>query len=680
MVNVTEFFSRACQWLGRKTRKLPWIDIEGRQVLASGLFDAEYYCRQLRGRPDEAQGLRAPLKHYLVTGGFDGLNPSPRFDSTWYLTAYRDVHAAGFNPLVHYVQNGLSEGRIPAHGASPRKPARRLGANTDLYKKLWGGFHERALAELRRRVTEYRDPISAWHLCGWDYAHGDVERSLHWLQFAIAHTRGGVQRRHLVALSKCYTRLGAYRAIQVLLEELNNIELLGNALPYVQANGLRQSAADAQRMDALNGVFTDAGLIGIARRDPEQGWGLGNLAPAGDVPKCTREMPLVSVVVPAYNAGGGLAIALDSLLAQSWTQLEIIVVDDGSSDSTAQIAQAYAANDSRVRFIANDANQGAYVSRNNGMRAARGEFVTVHDSDDWSHPQKLEQHMQLLLANPNLIAVGSNWVRVSKDMCFIGHWLPAEEFLEPNVSAWVLRRKALAEMGGWDEVNVGADSEFVSRLRHHYGHQAMSVVAPSVPLSFALSSEGSLTRSKASHVKSLLFGMRRLYRESSRWWHQESQWRPVLGTLSEPVPPKSRPFPVPLGIVREGEKEYDCVVAADFSVEGPALDKTLKRLSDACATYDKVCLLHWPDFNGWLDGPIADKVFEFCQERGLHFAHWGLTLHASKVIVTDEKLVRTPPSDTVRLTGLERVENGQGGLCQPQHALLDYFRRGGINA
>src|SRR5690625_5532136 len=98
----------------------------------------------------------------------------------------------------------------------------------------------------------------------------------------------------------------------------------------------------------------------------------------------------------------------------------------------------------------------------------------------------------------------------------------------------MVRRSALDAMGGWDEVNVGADSEFVARLRHHYGHQAMSVVAPSVPLSFALSSEGSLTRSKASHVKSVLYGMRRLYQEGSRWWHQESQWRPELGKLSEP--------------------------------------------------------------------------------------------------------------------------------------------------
>src|SRR5690625_4342706 len=395
LVMASEFASKAYHWLGRKTRKLPLINFEGRQVLASGLFDAEYYCRQLEGRPDEAQGRSAPLKHYLLAGGFEGLNPSPGFDSHWYLSAYPDVLAAVFNPLVHYVQYCLSEGRLPAHGASLRRPVKLPRNDVALYKTLWGGFHHLARAELRRRVTERREPTAAWHLCGWEYAHGNMQRALHWLQFAVAHTRGGAQRRHLVALSKCYTRLGAHGAIRVLLDEPRNIELLGSALPYVQANALAQSDADAQRMDALNEVFTAAGLIGIARRDPEQGWGLGNLAPADDVPKCTREMPLVSVVVPAYNAGGGLAIALDSLLAQSWRELEVIVVDDGSSDSTAQIAQAYAANDSRVRFVPNETNQGAYVSRNNGMRAARGEFVTVHDSDDWSHPQKLEQHMQL---------------------------------------------------------------------------------------------------------------------------------------------------------------------------------------------------------------------------------------------------------------------------------------------
>jgi len=677
-VMASAFFRRAYRWLGRKARKLPWVNIEGRQVLASGLFDSEYYTRQLKGRPDESKGLESPLKHYLLVGGFEGLNPSEDFDSQWYVTTYPDVPAAGLNPLTHYVQHGLSEGRIPAHGASPRRPINPPSPELALYKALWGGFHHLARAELHRRATERRNSTAALHLCGWEYAHGDMRRALHWLHLAITHTRGGAQPNHLVALSKCYTHLGAYGAIRVLLEESKNAALLGNALPYVKANALAKSAEDAQRMDALNEVFASAGLTGVSRRDAELGWSLDNLGSLSDVPTCTLEMPLVSVIVPAYNAGSRLQIALDSLLRQSWTQLEIIVVDDGSSDNTAEIALAYAAKDPRVQFLANETNQGAYASRNNGMRAAKGEFVTVHDSDDWSHPQKLERQMRELLENSHLMAVGSSWVRVTNDMCFVGPWLPSERFVEPNVSSWIIRRAALDVIGWWDNVNVAADTEFLWRLRHHYGHDAMAVVVSHVPLSFALSDEGSLTRSKAGHVKSVYFGLRRLYREGCRWWHRKAQWRPVLHWEPGSAPPNSRPFPVPLGITREAGKTYDCVVVADFAVDGEALKDTLKILRQCGTTYRDLCLLHWPDFNGWLDAPIADEVLEYCQEHGLNFAHWGLTLKAPKAVLVDEHLWRNPPSDTVCLEGLERVENRRGGLCEFQDELLNYFRRGGI--
>lgn len=678
MLSTSEFANRACRWFGRKTRKVPLVNIEARQVLASGLFDSEFYCRQLKGRPDEIQGLKAPLRHYLFTGGFEGLDPSPAFDSDWYLAAYPDVRESELNPLVHYLQHGLAEGRLPAHGARPLRPAMRLRTGADLYRRLWGGFHHLVLPELRHRASEDLDHNAAWYLCGWEYVQGDMPRALHWLQLAIAHAPGGAQRRHLVALSKCYTGLNAYGAIRVVLEDAKNVERLGNTLPYVRANSLCQSETDAQRMDVLNEVFEGAELAGIARRDAGQGWSLDNLAPLREVPTCTLEMPLVSVVIPAYNAGSRLEIALDSLLEQSWTQLEIIVVDDGSKDNTAQIANDYATRDSRVQVLINRTNQGAYASRNNGMRAARGEFVTVHDSDDWSHPQKLERQMRVLLEDSHLMAVGSNWVRVNHDMCFVGPWLPGEAFLEPNVSSWIIRRSVLDAIGCWDEVSVAADSEFLWRLEHHYGHDAMRVVLPDVPLSFALSDEGSLTRSKAGHVKSVYFGLRRLYREGCRWWHREAQGRPVLHSLLASLPPKSRPFPVPLGITREAGKTYDCVVVADFTVEGQALEETLKILRECRADYEELCLLNWPDYNGWLDAPIADEVLTYCHEHGLHFAHWGLTLRACKAVLVGEQLWRNPPSDTVRLVGIERVENGLGELCEFQDELLNYFRCGGI--
>src|SRR5690606_31553875 len=88
-------------------------------VLSSDLFERDYYLRQVVGRSDESKARKAPLFHYLRVGGNEGLNPSPAFDSDWYLSVYTDVRDAGLNPLVHYLQHGLLEGRLPYLGAKP---------------------------------------------------------------------------------------------------------------------------------------------------------------------------------------------------------------------------------------------------------------------------------------------------------------------------------------------------------------------------------------------------------------------------------------------------------------------------------------------------------------------------------------------------------------------------------
>ena len=99
--------------------------------------------------------------------------------------------------------------------------------------------------------------------------------------------------------------------------------------------------------------------------------------------------PLISVIVPVYDVGKYLSTCLDSLLAQTWRNLEIIVVDDGSPDGSWDIMQDYAARDSRVRIFRKK-NGGVSAARNFGMDAAEGEYLGFVDPDDWVSPHYLE--------------------------------------------------------------------------------------------------------------------------------------------------------------------------------------------------------------------------------------------------------------------------------------------------
>lgn len=94
---------------------------------------------------------------------------------------------------------------------------------------------------------------------------------------------------------------------------------------------------------------------------------------------------LVSVVIPAHQAAGVLAVALESVLAQTYAELEVVVVDDGSTDGTAALVEGYAAEDARVRLVRQQ-NAGVSTARNRGMDEARGTFVTFLDADDWMEP------------------------------------------------------------------------------------------------------------------------------------------------------------------------------------------------------------------------------------------------------------------------------------------------------
>lgn len=175
----------------------------------------------------------------------------------------------------------------------------------------------------------------------------------------------------------------------------------------------------------------------------------------------TTTAPLVSVIIPAYNCSSFIAAALDSVLAQTMPDYEIIVVNDGSLDTPEleRVLQPYAAS---IRYI-KQANGGASAARNTAVRAARGRYLAFLDSDDIWLPHHLEHQTRLLLQDPSLGLVYSNGVRVKDDRLIAIAFdetpqsLPVNmvslllEKATVNTSSTVVIREAVVAAGLFDE-------------------------------------------------------------------------------------------------------------------------------------------------------------------------------------------------------------------------------------
>lgn len=124
-------------------------------------------------------------------------------------------------------------------------------------------------------------------------------------------------------------------------------------------------------------------------------------------------MELISVVVPVYNAGPYLRQCLNSLAAQTYPHVEIILVDDGSSDGSGQVCREYAERDGRFQYVRLSANRGPSAARNVGVRQAAGAFISFVDADDYVEPGLLERlHCSLTRNGADISACGADGIRL----------------------------------------------------------------------------------------------------------------------------------------------------------------------------------------------------------------------------------------------------------------------------
>ncbi len=119
--------------------------------------------------------------------------------------------------------------------------------------------------------------------------------------------------------------------------------------------------------------------------------------------------PTLSIIMPVYNAEAYLREAVESILAQTYTDFELIIVEDGSTDNSRKIIDSFT--DSRVKKLYNDGNKGIVFTRNRGMAAARGRYIAPFDADDIAHPEKFAKQIQFLEENPEYGLLGT-WAKL----------------------------------------------------------------------------------------------------------------------------------------------------------------------------------------------------------------------------------------------------------------------------
>lgn len=121
---------------------------------------------------------------------------------------------------------------------------------------------------------------------------------------------------------------------------------------------------------------------------------------------------LVSVIMPAYNAEKYIGKAIESILNQTYLRIELLIIDDVSTDSTMEVVARY--KDSRIRVFHNSQNQGIAYSRNVGLDNAKGEYIAILDDDDLATPQRIEKQVDFLENNPDIDFVGGKYQTIDE--------------------------------------------------------------------------------------------------------------------------------------------------------------------------------------------------------------------------------------------------------------------------
>ncbi|MCB1390639.1 MAG: glycosyltransferase family 2 protein [Rhodobacteraceae bacterium] len=563
------------------------LAMQARLIRSTYLFDVSYYCTTY---PDVIAAGMDPAEHYLHYGAALDRKPSFYFDTGFYRRQWPELATRAINPLVHYLLVGRNEdaATFPTDGT----PRDRIGHIRARLLNL--GQTEPALRALKDLTGPEADAetraLAERELGLWamrQHTLPGLETAL--AHFARARAAGADQamaEKLTVVELMCLHRLGRAAEGRARYEAA---ALCGHATPDALLARSTLEPTVAGRLGWINQALRRGGVSPVTLRE-------GAASPydrlTGSAPPVT-DGPKVTVLIAAYNCAATLPTSLRALQEQSWQNLEIIVIDDHSpSGETMAVALDHATRDPRIRVLRLPQNAGAYVARNHGLDHARGEYVTLHDADDWSHPRKIELQMRHLLADRWAIGTVSAQARCLDDLTF-ARWTGNGVLVNTNMSSFLWRRAPVVErLGHWDTVRFSADTEFMRRARNVFGEHSIHEIDAG-PLSFQRDSESSIVADTVMGMNGFYFGARREYVDAQRQYHQSG------GSLNYGTDPGNRPFPAPALMQPDrrrltANRHFDLILRGDFRRKDADLRALIARLRTLKAEGRRVGLIEAP--------------------------------------------------------------------------------------
>ncbi|MDO5529084.1 MAG: glycosyltransferase family 2 protein, partial [Paracoccus sp. (in: a-proteobacteria)] len=411
--------------------------------------------------------------------------------------------------------------------------------------------------------------------------------------------------------------------------------------PYARADLLHPDycakSSQEEWLTVLSGIFTDNGLEPVSLLPPQAGLPLFDRLTA-HANGIVKSGPLVSIVVSIWEPDEGLVTAIRSLLAQTWANIEILMVDDACAKEFRPLIERVAKMDPRIRLIRQETNMGTYMARNRAMQEARGEFITFHDADDWCHPRRIERQIQPMLENEHIMSTTSQTIRARENLLFSD--LGSMTSIRLNSSSLMFRLDAVREKIGYFHASrKAADSEYIFRIQAAYGAGCRENVMDIL----SIIRIGTESLSGQDFWEGWRHPMRHQYRQSYEHWHSKIKGGNESGQLDvTDIGPISVPRRYCIGFSDQTVKQYKVVFVADWSGEDVACDHMSEELAARATEKQSIAVLNMASPR-WLSFHARDKqraIQSMINDKLIDEVSTMETLKARTVVITDPAIVQ----------------------------------------